>query len=110
MNTAIKAAAAAAAIAATMTGCTFANQQWRNNCRVTSKDVLYSVVDGASNRTQRVSTTCGAFDVTSSLAGGFNSWDNWEALQVDKVYDIRTGGFRIGIMSNFPTVLEVRAK
>lgn len=104
------AAAGAGAVAAALTSCSLQNQEWHNGCTVQGKDVLYSHVDGTSSREYRLSTSCGAFSVDDSVAGGFNSWDTWEALEVGKVYDIRTGGYRIGFVGAFPTVIEIKAR
>lgn len=97
-----------AAAALTLSGCSLQNQAWHNDCRIDGKDILYSTTDGNSSRTNRLTTSCGTFNVDSSLGGGFNSWDNWSRLQVGKVYDLKTGGYRVGILSTFPTVIEIR--
>lgn len=96
---------AAASIA--VTGCTsMLNQQWHSNCTVTSKITVTDTTDGTSTRTNRLGTSCGTFEVGDSVAGGFNSWDTWTALQEGKTYDIKTGGYRFGWASTFPVVLE----
>lgn len=95
---------AAVAVAA-LAGCSTMNQEWHSNCTVTEKERL---VQEGSSSTKRVSTTCGAFDVSDSIGGGFNSYDTWAKLQIGKSYDIKTGGYRHGWASSFPTVLEVR--
>lgn len=96
------------AVALGISGCSLQNQAWHNDCLVQGKDILYSMSDGDSHRTNRLSTSCGTFNVQGSLGGGFNSWDNWSRLEVGKVYDLKTGGYRVGILSTFPTVIEVR--
>ncbi|WVX89668.1 hypothetical protein SEA_FEYRE_49 [Mycobacterium phage Feyre] len=100
-------AATAIGIVTLPAACSLQNQQEHTGCTVTAKDTLYSANDGNSTRTLRVSTSCGAFDVEDSLAGGFNSWDLWQQLEVGKVYDMKTGGYRVGIVSSFPTLIEV---
>lgn len=109
------AAAGIGAVAVALASCSTANQEWHNNCRVTDKDILSSVSsDGKGNvstsRTKRLSTSCGPFDVSDSMVGGFKSWDTWQALEVGKAYDIRTGGYRAGWLDQFPTVLEIKAR
>lgn len=104
------AAAVTGALAVALTACSTANQEWHNGCQVTGKDVLYSSTNGTTTRDYRLSTSCGTFEVGDSIAGGFNSWDTWQALEVGKVYDIRTGGYRVGWASVFPTVLEIRSR
>lgn len=102
-------AAAAIAVAAVgLTGCSNMNQQWHENCVIQQKDTLYSGANGNTSREYRLSTSCGTFTVGDTLAGGFNSWDTWNRLQEGKTYDLRTGGYRIGFFSQFPTVIEVR--
>lgn len=92
----------------TLSGCANMNQQTHRNCEVRSKDVLYNVSEGTTDRTKRVSTSCGTFDVEDALeVGHFNSYDLWTSLQEGEVYDIKTGGHRIGFLSTFPIVLEV---
>ncbi|WNM74141.1 hypothetical protein SEA_NERGAL_50 [Mycobacterium Phage Nergal] len=108
MHALIKAAAAAAIGAVALSGCASQNQEWHNGCTVKAKDVLYSSHDGNSSREYRLTTSCGAFSVEDSFAGGFNSWDTWQALAVGKTYDLKTGGYRVGWASMFPTVLEVK--
>lgn len=91
-----------------LSGCSTMNQAWHTGCVIRAKDVLYSSTDGNTSRNKRLSTSCGSFNVSDSLAGGFDSWDTWQRLEVGKTYDIKTGGFRVGILSQFPTVLEIK--
>lgn len=109
MHALIKSTAAVAVATVTLSGCASFNQEWHNGCTVTAKDTLYSSSDGNSTREYRLSTSCGPFVVEDTLAGGFNSWDTWQALQVGKSYDIRSGGYRIGFLSAFPSVIEIKA-
>lgn len=102
--------AAAATSAITLAGCSTMNREMHSGCRVTHKEILYSVSDGTSHRTKRLSTTCGTFNVGDSLAGGFGSYDTWNQLEEGKVYDIETGGYRFGIFDQFPTVVRVVAR
>ncbi|ARQ95496.1 secreted protein [Mycobacterium phage Shandong1] len=111
MNRTLKGLAAAVAVAATLTvpGCASSNQQWHNGCTVKAKDTLYSSSDGNTSRTKRLTTSCGSFDVEDAVeVGHFTSWDLWQQLEVGKTYDLFTGGKRIGWLSMFPTVLDVR--
>ncbi|QJD50457.1 hypothetical protein SEA_CHRIS_55 [Mycobacterium phage Chris] len=89
-------------------GCSMNNQEWHDDCTVTAKDTLYSSHDGNSSREYRLSTSCGTFAVEDTIAGGFNSWDTWQGLKEGARYDIRTGGYRVGFLSSFPSVLEVK--
>lgn len=89
--------------------CSNANQQWHRDCLAQAKDVLYTSVDGTSSRTKRLTTSCGAFNVSDSLAGGFDSWDTWQRVEIGQRYDLRTGGYRIGFFDEFPVVLEAKS-
>ncbi|QPL13931.1 hypothetical protein SEA_NANCYRAE_56 [Gordonia phage NancyRae] len=89
-------------------GCSNFNQEWHTGCTVTGKDTLYAGSGGDTQREYRLSTSCGTFTVGDTLAGGFNSWDTWTQLREGETYDLRTGGYRIGLFSQFPTVIEIR--
>lgn len=93
-----------AAAAATMTRCTSLNQELHANCLVLSRDRL--IQDGTSGE-KRVTTSCGTFTVADNLTSGFNSYDTFMALEPGRRYDIRTGGYRLGAWSSFPTVIQV---
>ncbi len=109
MHALIKAAAAAIAGAAAVSGCATSNQEWHNGCKVVAKDTLYSSTEGNTTRTKRVTTSCGSFNVEDAIeVGHFNSWDLWQQLEVGKTYDLFTGGPRVGFFSMFPVVLEVK--
>ncbi|QIG61569.1 hypothetical protein SEA_XIMENITA_60 [Mycobacterium phage Ximenita] len=111
MNRTLKGLAAAAAVVTTLTvpGCANGNQEWHSGCTVKAKDVLLSGSNGDTSRTKRLTTTCGSFDVEDAIeVGHFNSWDLWAQLEVGKTYDLFTGGPRIGFLSTFPIVLDVR--
>ena len=101
-------AAVALAATAALTSCSSMNQEWHNACTVVAKDTLYGSTDGSTTREYRLTTSCGTFTVGDSIAGGFSSWDTWAKLRVGGVYDLKTGGYRMGWASSFPTVIEVR--
>lgn len=101
-------------IATVLTGCSFVNNQVHHDCTVQKKDVLQKV-SGDKHGTstsfeRRLITSCGTFIVEDSLNGGFSSYDTWNALQEGKVYDIETGGFRVGFFGSFPTVVKATPK
>lgn len=105
----MRALAAAVAAGVALSGCAATNQQWHANCEVSAKDIITEIHGGTSTRTKRVSTSCGPFDVEDAWeVGQFDSWDLWQALQVGKTYDIKTGGKRAGAWNMFPTVIEVK--
>lgn len=107
-------AAVMAAAALLVPGCSTMNHTVHTNCRVTNKDVLQKV-EGDKHSTstsfeRRLNTSCGTFIVEDSIVGGFDSYDTWNQLEVGKVYDIETGGFRVGLFGSFPTVTKVTPK
>lgn len=104
------AAVASFMLATLAAGCSSMNHENHADCLVTHKEILYQTTDGNSKRIKRLSTSCGTFNVSDSLAGGFNSYDTWEGLQEGKRYDIETGGFRIGLFDTFPIVTKVTQK
>lgn len=94
----------AAGVGVTMTRCTSLNQEVHANCLVLSRDRL--IQDGTSGE-KRVTTSCGIFTVADNLTSGFNSYDTYMSLEPGRRYDIRTGGYRLGAWSSFPTVIQV---
>lgn len=95
--------------AAALSGCATTNQEWHTGCTVKAKDIVYGGSDGNTTRTKRVTTSCGSFNVEDAMeVGHFNSWDVWESVEVGKTYDMFTGGPRIGWLSTFPVLLEVK--
>lgn len=86
-----------------VTGCAYANQTDYRGCVVEHKERL---LNQGSSGEKRVHTTCGVFAVEDSLAGGFNSYDTYAQLTEGKAYDLRTGGYRVGLFSMFPTIIE----
>lgn len=107
-------AAAGALGALLLPGCSFMNHQVHPDCTVINKDAIQKV-SGDKNGThtsydRRLITTCGTFVVEDSVVGGFDSYDTWNTLAIGKVYDIETGGYRVGVFGSFPTVTKVTAK
>jgi len=105
----------ALAITATaLSGCASMNQKVHADCTVLHKDVLQKVTGTKDSTTtsfeRRLATSCGTFIVEDSLAGGFSSYDTWNQLQEGKVYDIKTGGYRVGFLGSFPTVVSIVPK
>ncbi|QDM55959.1 hypothetical protein SEA_TRAX_72 [Gordonia phage Trax] len=96
-----------AAATSLATGCSFMNEQTHRGCVVQEKKTEYNVTNGSSERKNRLVTSCGVFEVGDSLSGGFSSYDTWSKLKEGKSYDIQTGGFRIGVFSQFPTVTGI---
>lgn len=90
------------------------NHQAHTNCKVLKKETFQHVSgDNGSTSTsfeRRLDTTCGAFNVGDSIAGGFSSYDTWNRVEEGKTYDIETGGFRMGMFDSFPTVVKVTPK
>lgn len=104
MTKTILAGVAAIATVTLLSGCSSVNHQTHTNCLVTGKDRL--ITQGSSGE-KRVITSCGVFEVSDSVSGGFNSYDTYSELVVGHRYDIQTGGYRIGFLSQFPNVISV---
>ncbi|MGW6658875.1 hypothetical protein [Rhodococcus sp. NPDC055024] len=104
MKARVAAVAAIAALALTLPACSSMNQQWHHNCVVEQKERL--IRDGSS-ADKRVYTSCGSFVVNDSIAGGFSSQDRYNQLVEGRMYDLQTGDYRIGILSNFPNIIDV---
>lgn len=73
-------------------------------CVVVDKD------RGAGNGDMRVYTeNCGVLIVADdTLTGQWNSADTYQRIEPGKTYDLTTRGYRIGWLSMFPKVIEVR--
>lgn len=77
-----------------------------SNCKVEDKDRTRNS-DGGSDA--RVYTSCGVFQVADSLVRGeFNSADTYSKIKVGQTYDFEAQGPRVGILSMFPNILEVK--
>lgn len=96
--------AGTAAAVALLPACSSMNQQTQV-CTVQAKERL---LQNGSSGEKRVYTTCGGFSVEDNLTSGFNSYDLFQRLQEGKTYEIRSGGYRIGFLSTFPNILEVK--
>lgn len=73
-------------------------------CTVTKKE---SVVVEGSNQYRVYTEECGAFIIKDTLVGfRFNSADTYSALKEGGSYNFRTQGFRLGITSSFPNILD----
>lgn len=72
-------------------------------CHVNGKD------RGGKDDGMRVYTTCGTFQNTDSILRGKNtSADLWGRIEVGKTQDFHVVGWRLGLTSDFPNILEVR--
>jgi hypothetical protein len=104
MNRKIFALMLSSAILASFSGCTLLNQH-EQVCTVTGKE---SVRTGESNQ-YRVYTSCGTIVVEDALViGRFDSADVYGAIQPGKAYRFKTGGYRVGFLSMFPNLIEVK--
>lgn len=88
---------------ATLPGCATLNHQTQT-CTVDTKDRI----KGENGSEMRVYTDCGTFTVGDNIVSGFSSADLFGSLKVDHTYVIKTGGFRVGIISQFPIILEAK--
>ena len=85
----------------------FGADQWRT-CTVTDKDRTATQQQGQSS--MRVYTEeCGVMDVGDLwLRGIFDSADTYAQIEPGNTYEFRTVGYRVGLFSMFPTIMEVR--
>jgi len=73
------------------------------DCYVRGKD------RGGKENDMRIYTSCGVFQNTDSILRGKNtSADVWSRITVGKTQSFHVVGWRFGLTSDFPNVLEVR--
>lgn len=73
------------------------------SCHVTEKD------RGGKDGGMRVYTSCGTFQNTDSILRGKNtSADIWARIHPGKTQEFHVVGWRLGLTSDFPNILEVR--
>lgn len=73
-------------------------------CTVTGKE---SVMVEGNNQYRVYTEECGTFIVKDTLFSlRFNSADTYSALKEGGSYNLRTQGFRLGITSSFPNILD----
>ncbi|QAX92913.1 hypothetical protein SEA_WHEEHEIM_4 [Streptomyces phage WheeHeim] len=73
------------------------------SCHVTEKD------RGGKEDGMRVYTSCGTFQNTDSILRGKNtSADIWARIHPGKTQEFHVVGWRLGLTSDFPNILEVR--
>jgi hypothetical protein len=80
-------------------------------CTVTGKDRVWkSDGEGSGSSSMRVYTEeCGTLEVGDSLVKGkFNSADTFGKLKEGHRYELKYHGWRIGWLSAFPTITEVK--
>jgi hypothetical protein len=72
-------------------------------CHVTEKD------RGGKDGGMRVYTSCGTFQNTDSILRGKNtSADIWARIHPGETQEFHVVGWRLGLTSDFPNILEVR--
>lgn len=73
-------------------------------CTVTGKE---SVVVEGNNQYRVYTEECGTFIIKDTIVGlRFNSADAYGALNLGEDYNFRTQGFRLGVTSSFPNILD----
>lgn len=73
------------------------------DCHVKEKD------RGGNNGGMRVYTSCGTFQNTDSILRGKNtSADIWARIKPGETQTFTVVGWRLGLTSDFPNILEVR--
>ena len=77
------------------------------NCHVIDKDRSYNSKDGKSD-TRVYTDNCGTFRIKDTIFGNtnFNTADLYASIVVGQNYDFDTRGFRFGLFSDFPIILE----
>lgn len=77
-------------------------------CTVDFKERTTHVRDGGTSQQKLVYTEeCGVFEVQDNwFLGQFNSADTYGSLEEGQTYDFKTVGFRNGLFSMFPNILE----
>ena len=98
---------AATGLVFSLSGCVYANNKTQE-CVVTDKDRTTVVKDGKSSSDMRIYTDCGVFQVGDNFLSGFNSADVYASLKEDHKYKIESGGWRIGFLSEFPTIINAK--
>lgn len=83
-----------------------AHETTHTSCVVESKDRTTKA--GSDSSDMRVYTSCGTFAVGDVLLRGqFDSADIYGSISEGKSYDLTTIGWRVPILSMFPTIIEV---
>ena len=83
------------------------NESEYSACKVEDKDRTTNS-DGQSDA--RIYTSCGVFTVEDVWTRGqFDSADLYASIKRGKTYDLTTVGFRIPVLSMFPSVIEAEA-
>lgn len=82
-----------------------ANSDYTTSCVVTEKD---RTNDRDGNSEMRIYTeNCGTLVVKDNLLKGFwSSSDVYASIDAGKTYDFKATGFRIPIISSFPSIYE----
>ena len=82
-----------------------AHETTHTSCVVESKDRTTRADSGSSD--MRVYTSCGTFAVGDVLLRGqFDSADIYGSISEGQTYDLTTIGWRVPILSMFPTIIE----
>ena len=101
----IVAATMLAAIALTTTGCSQVNKR---EVTITVQDKERVCESGNSSCKYLVFTDKGTFQNSDSLLSGkFDSSDVYGRLDEGKTYVVKVAGFRQGILSMYPNIIEV---
>jgi len=104
----IFAATMLAAVALTSTGCSQVNQR---EVTVTVEEKERVCESGNGGCKYLIFTDQGTFQNSDSLLEGkFDSSDVYSDLKVGKTYVVKVAGFRQGILSMYPNIIEVVAE
>lgn len=89
-----------------LSSCSYVNVQ-ESKCTVNNKE---SVSIKGTNQ-YRVYTTCGTYKVADDVARlRFDSADVYGSLIPGQTYTFKTSGYRFGLFSMFPNILEFRTE
>lgn len=80
--------------------------QRTEQCTITEK---YIARQKDSNTYRFVTEECGTLEAAGWPVGTFNTADTYATLKVGTTYDMDLRGRRIGVLSNFPAIVEYRA-
>lgn len=86
----------------------YSNEREVAGCTVTDKDRTLTEKGGSDMRVY--TEQCGVLRVKDMLLGGeWQSADTFASIEVGKTYNFTVTGVRVGLVSKFPIIREVRA-
>ncbi|PPG35193.1 hypothetical protein C5E10_06270 [Pseudoclavibacter sp. RFBG4] len=80
-----------------------------HTCTVTGKDLRMPSTSDEAQSPRLYTAECGTFQIADVLFVSYESGDIYGSLVEGEAYELTTRGFRIPIMSVFPSIVEVEA-